>query len=365
MSCSLWDSLGAAARDDDDRMTQRHLRHRAHNYNKLLRQQSIPKATPVIGVLAQPYNGTTTHEYIAASYIKWLEGAGARTIVIPYQPQSTAVLDDILSQIHMVFLPGGEAAFPKQMLFYLLDRIRQINQEPVSYFPVWGTCLGFEFLMQYAAARLGQDERLVDSVLDSDFVADNRTWSLYNVTAHGLYAEPEIYKIVATTNTTFNNHHQGITPIAFANHGLAAWWHVTSLNHDDRGKTFVSTVEPANDDLLPWYGTQYHPEKNTYEYAMYPHTNIPYEDIDHSPTGIQFSQHLAQFVVQSLARRSVTANPTRQYTKTNLYPPVFTYPMALGYHGFEQVYVIPSAASSTASSSSATTSRRGNPSVES
>ena len=303
--------------------------------------------TPVIGVLSQPLHtnftqhssrisneyqtfpsnnttrGDAQYDYIAASYIKWLEGAGARTIVIPYNA-SKSTLDEILTQIHMVFLPGGAAPYPES-LTYLLDKLRQ---RP-SFFPVWGTCLGFEFLVQYAG---GLD------ILDSDYVAENVSLALEHVVLRHLYQKPRIYKTVTTTNTTLNNHHQGITPTAFLqNTNLTELWEITSLNHDANGKAFVTTIEPKPGQPS-WFGVQYHPEKNAYEYATYPHTNIPFEAIDHSPTGIQFSFDMARHVVH-LARLSMKRNPSHQYTLVDKYPPVYMYPIKVG-TAFEQIYVI-------------------------
>lgn len=291
--------------------------------------------TPVIGVLAQPnrWENTTENDsyYIAASYIKWLESAGARTIAIPFEASSD-LLDELFTQIHMVFLPGGDAEYPTAMLNYLLDKIRQHNLQG-HYFPVWGTCLGFEFLVQYVAGT--------DTVLDSHYVANNLSLALENVLPLQLYYDAVTYKTVTSTNTTFHNHHNGIQPTTFlSNFYLNDTFWITSTNHDDLGQEFVSSMEPRFPHQFPLYGVQYHPEKNAFEYATYPDwPNVPYQDIDHSPTGVAFSFHLAEFVVQHLARRSVLANPTHQYTLSHRFPPVYTYPQKVGVQ-FELIYII-------------------------
>jgi hypothetical protein len=122
---------------------------------------------------------------------------------------------------------------------------------------------------------------------------------------------------------------------------LNSLWNVTSINHDANGRPFVSTIEPKDPDRFPIYGVQYHPEKNAFEYATYPGTNIPYENIDHSEAGVAFSMHLARFWVD-LVRRGQITNPMHEYTKPSLYPTINAYPIRTGLK-FEQIYILPKA----------------------
>jgi len=285
-------------------------------------------ASPVIGILSQP---TKDADYIAASYVKWLEAGGARSIPIPYDA-SPALVDDIFAQINAVLLPGGASQFPSSVI-YLLNRVVESNNQG-RYFPVWGTCLGFEFLLQYAGGT---------SILASDYNAENVSLPLFNVKPKELYADPKIYMTVSERNVTLNNHMQGITPFAFAQNDLLSnLWTITSTNIDMSGKPFVSTMEPIHPDSFPLYGVQYHPEKNSFEYATYPHTNIPYEAIDHSEEAVDFSIHMARFFVD-LARKAQHINQYHAYNKPDIYPTIYTYPIRVGIK-FEEIYVIPKAA---------------------
>lgn len=152
---------------------------------------------------------------------------------------------------------------------------------------------------------------------------------------------------------------------------------MTNLDHT--GRPFVSHDPMTH----PYYGVQYHPEKNAFEYATYPGTNIPYEAIDHSPEGMRLTTHLGRFFVDLMrtpkrktththsvagttsttSTSSVRLRPTKQTTTTTTYyPPVYTYPHKVGI-AFQEYYVIPSSAtvntspkSSSSSSASRTTS---------
>jgi gamma-glutamyl hydrolase len=294
-----------------------------------------------------PQQQPPQQHYIAASYVKWLEAGGARSIPIPYDADP-ALLDELWTQMHALFLPGGDAVMPPAVP-YLLDKIRDSNTNAQHYFPVWGTCLGFEYLIQYVSSKTADDDDDEhqspdnNSALQSGFDATNISLPLENVRQQAIYADPDIYETVRTCAVTMNNHHQGIEPQHFMDHtSLTAVWNITSTNHDRTGRPFVSTVEPLDPDRFPVWGVQYHPEKNAFEYATYPGTTIPYEAIDHSEPAVAFSMYMARFVVD-LARRTVAEHtPEHDYTKPDRFPTVTQYPMQTGIK-FEQIYLIPNA----------------------
>ena len=54
---------------------------------------------------------------------------------------------------------------------------------------------------------------------------------------------------------------------------------------------YVSTVEHKN---LPIYGTQWHPEKNAFEWS----TLENHDSMPHDPKAIQMAQYMANFFVE-------------------------------------------------------------------
>ena len=80
---------------------------------------------PVFGILSQPYiseddsNNLSQHEenstYVAASYVKWLEDGGARSIPIPFDASPTLVRS-ILEQVDGVLFPGGGSSLPSSAI---------------------------------------------------------------------------------------------------------------------------------------------------------------------------------------------------------------------------------------------------------
>ncbi len=306
------------------------------------------RSRPVVGILSQPtfpsYRADN-FDYIAASYVKWLESAGARSIVIPYGADDN-LIEEIFTQINGLLFPGGATSLPKNVdTIWRLVMERNTN----GSFPVWGTCLGFEFLVML----VGGGEGVLDSGFDSenitlplifpseeDVVDSNGVFSVHSA----LYTPSSpMRNTLENANITMNNHHQGITPSHFLeNEKLTDFFYITSTNLDRQGRQFVSTIESKN---YPIYGVQYHPEKNNFEYglmdALQPDTKYysdqPYEVINHSEEAVEFSMQLASFFVGKV-RRSTSGN----YNMTVRHPVVGQYTMVQG-RGFEQIYLIPKA----------------------
>jgi gamma-glutamyl hydrolase len=300
----------------------------------------VKEAAPVIGILAQPLfrvNATTYEDlYIAASYVKWLEAGGGRSIPIPYDTQSTELLDDLFGQINGLFLPGGDSTLPFA-IHYLLQKADDSNRRG-AYFPVWGTCLGFEFLMEFFGGDAAMQSGFNSTNISLPLLINPKTYRQ----SSRLYNDTNVYTSVTQYPITMNNHHQGIEPLRLAqNPSLEQLWHVTSTNVDLNGRPFVSTAEPKDPESFPFYGVQYHPEKNAFEYATYPNTNIPYEAIDHSATAVSFSIYMAQFFL-NLVRYGQIHNREHSYTMVEQFPTMSAYPIETGIK-YEQRFIIPKA----------------------
>jgi gamma-glutamyl hydrolase len=227
---------------------------------------------PIVGVFTQPssYSDEPCNGdcfYIAASYVKYIESAGARVVPIPYEAE-TEELDYLFESMNGFLYTGGGADM-SDAAKYLYSKAVQANDEG-DFFPVWGTCLGFEWLM---IATSGNDS-ILDSVFDSenysiplDFTAAVSQSRLFS------HAPPEVVKTLATENVTMNNHMAGIAVDHFyATPELSTFYNVLSTNTDRAGWEFVSTVEAYN---YPIYGTQWHPEKVIYcPLAYYQHAQL-------------------------------------------------------------------------------------------
>ena len=243
------------------------------------------------GVFSQPSTSSSPAcggkcTYIAASYVKYLEAAGARVVPVDFYA-SDAELDHLFESLNGFLFPGklksshrlltlctfnfiglthdlgGSAGFPASAQ-YIFDKTVAANKGG-DFSPLWGTCMGFQWLL-IAASR---DQDVLDpksGQMDAynysipleftDSAAKSRLFS---------YASPTEFKILASENVTMNNHHYGIWTDHFkSTSSLSTFFDALSVNKDRNGDEFISTIEAFN---YPIYGSQWHPEKNPFEYV--------------------------------------------------------------------------------------------------
>jgi gamma-glutamyl hydrolase len=224
---------------------------------------------PVIGVFTQPsgaYPGLNNVEYLAASYVKFAESAGARVVPIRYT-SSLAELKALFQGLNGILYPGGGASLdPASSAYYraaayMMDLAEASNARG-KRFPVWGTCLGWEFLAVWAAGSNYSVLQASGTFHDAGVVAPvTLTAAALRSTLLGRSA----VRSAISQRSSFFNHEMGVDPSLFAaNAKLRDTFVVLGLARDVNGKAFVAVVEGRN---RPYFGLQFHPEKAVYEWS--------------------------------------------------------------------------------------------------
>lgn len=288
---------------------------------------------PIIGILAQNtgsfMNKTFGPTYIVASYVKYIESAGGRVVPIR-NDLSEEQLEKLFSSINGVLFPGGGAdlfdssyARTGKILFNLAVKANKAG----DVFPLWGTCLGFEFL-----STCGSGGAQVTSLVDGEnySVPLNLSEGYQSSRLFGSSAPEEIITYLKTKDVTFNHHRACVSTDEYhSNKALNEFFRLLSTNRDKEGKKeFVSTIEAYD---YPFYGTQWHPEKNSFEWTSR-------EAINHSKEAVLVTQYMANFFVNQ-ARLSGHHFPNKQEEEDALiykYSPVYCDPEITDY---EQCYV--------------------------
>lgn len=250
--------------------------------------------TPIIAVLSQETSGDSSifpdgnyDSYIAASYIKFVESAGARAIPV-WIGQSEEYYRRVVQYTNGLLLPGGTTNFTDaggygEAATLLYNIAVEYNLNGV-YYPVWGTCMGMEVLM-FTAVNGTHDVRVVCSLpkvsLPLDFAENYQNSRLFS------QAPPEILEILGTKNTTYNHHTYCITRDVMAQSGISDEWNILATNKDSLDVEFVSVLEHVE---YPIYGVQFHPEKNVFEFSKA-------EAFPHSADDIKPPQFFANFLV--------------------------------------------------------------------
>lgn len=300
-----------------------------------------PPATnlrPVIGIVSQPWHTEPGLSYIAASYPKWVEMAGARAVPLK-MGDSDEYINSIMSQLNGVLWPGGGADIQNASSEYykfaanIWNKAIALNDAGI-YFPQWGTCLGFEFIHVMAAGGApGGDP----SVLQCDFDSEDLPLPL-NFTSGAAKSSrmlagmpPPLFEALSQEPITQNEHRCAIPTGVYQkgdsfNADVASFFDVVATNLDRSGKSFVSMVEGKK---YPVFGMQAHPEKSNFEWTTKEKQPIP-----HTRHAVEMSQWFAAFFAEEARRNSqVLVNASQELIYR--YNP--TYTGATGGY-FEQVY---------------------------
>ncbi|XP_065861914.1 gamma-glutamyl hydrolase 2-like [Euphorbia lathyris] len=307
-----------------------------HNDSSL----SVPKCTapdtklnyrPVIGILTHPgdgasgrLNNATNTSYIAASYVKFVESAGARVIPLIYN-EPAEILFEKLNLVNGVLFTGGWA---KNGLYY--DTVKAVFKQVLAkndagdHFPLYAICLGFELLTMI----ISEDT----SILESFNAADQASTLQFmkNINIEGTVFQrfpPDLLRKMSTDCLVMQNHHYGISPKGLQeNQDLSGFFKILTTSADSDNQVYVSTVQAYN---YPVTAFQWHPEKNAFEWGL---SMIP-----HSEDAIQVTQHVANFFV-SEARKSLNRPPARKVLDNLIYNYSPTYCGKAG-KGYDEVYI--------------------------
>nr|XP_015209057.1 PREDICTED: gamma-glutamyl hydrolase isoform X1 [Lepisosteus oculatus] len=278
-----------------------------------------------LGVLAQEIKSSENPEisYIAASYVKFLESAGARVVPVRIN-QSQEDYEKLFNSINGFLLPGGgvnliSSGYAKAAsVFYQLAI--KANSEG-DYFPIWGTCLGFEELTYLTSGKILLVRTNTTSVaLPLIFTKGARESRLFK------NFPTELLEALATESITENSHIWSLSVEKYnSDEKLRKFYNILTTNKDEKLE-FVSTMEAYD---VPIYGTQWHPEKNAFEWTR------PY--IPHSPNAVKATFYMADFFVNE-ARKNFHHFPSEEEESKAL---IYNYiPVYKGNHSaFEQIYI--------------------------
>eukprot|EP00256_Glycine_max_P066320 XP_025980915.1 gamma-glutamyl hydrolase 2 isoform X2 [Glycine max] len=257
---------------------------------------------PVIGIVSHPGDGAsgrlsnaTGASYIAASYVKFVEAAGARVVPLIYTEP------------------------PEKLLKKILEK-----NDAGDHFPLFATCLGFELITMI----ISQDNNILE-----EFSASNQASTLQFVENANIGESvfqrfpPELLGKMSTDCLVMQNHRYGISPGKLLNNPkLSSFFEILTTCTDEDDKVYVSTVRSQN---YPVTGFQWHPEKNAFEWGS---PRIP-----HTEDAIQITQYVANFLV-SEARKSLNRPVAQELLDNLIYNYSPTYCGKAG-KGYDEVYI--------------------------
>ena len=292
---------------------------------------------PVIGVLSQDISRSIEDIYpdkyhiIAASYVKFLESSGARVVPI-FINQTQEYYDEMFESINGLLFPGGgvsiyglsQYSIVGKMMF---EKALEANQQG-DYFPIWGTCLGFELLVLLA----NQDRRYLSDCYSKYVGLPLIYQNDFSKSIMGQSMPQDVINVLGSSNVTVNMHRYCLTPENFTHFEMDNFWYSLSTSIDEYGLEFISLVEAKH---YPFWGSQFHPEKNAFEWLA----KLPDKDI-HSRKAVYSNSWFSEFFVEK-ARQSPHRFPDVETLERHLiynFNPTYTGNREIDY-AFQQTYL--------------------------
>lgn len=234
------------------------------------------------------------NQYVFASYVKYLEMAGARVVIVQGYQSDHFYQDLFHNKLNGLLLPGGKVDIVTSEstrvanMFYKMAI--QAYDERGDYFPIWGTCQGFEQLTVLTSGQnLLQLTDSEDLALPLNLTKDWRSSRMLGD------APSDVIEYLQKENVTGNYHDWSLLVETFLEtEALRSFYRAISTNWDRNSKKqFVSTFESMR---YPIYGVQFHPEMNIFSWS-------PGLSVQHTPHAVRVAQYFANFFVDE-ARKS-------------------------------------------------------------
>ena len=214
------------------------------------------KLTPSIcvGIITIPHMKKTKYgdAHIMKAYVDWFEERGVRVIPIPYD---TTQHEAYFQMVNGLFIPGGETTYIIKNKTFVdsITKFFELSLAKDEYFPIWGTCFGFEMLMFLIGGFTKLKHYPARGFYPLDITNAGSKSRMFQ-------SFPPRYTHYLEHNKSCNNNHQyGISPTDFLqNDHLRRFYNILATSIDDNGKEYVAAIEGK---VNPVYGVQWHPER--------------------------------------------------------------------------------------------------------
>lgn len=203
-----------------------------------------------VGIISIPHKPRYSH--IMKSYVDWFENRGIRVVPIPYDSHD---IEELFHTVNGLVIPGGDMPYIMDNPQFIsnITKIFELSLEKKEYFPIWGTCFGFEmllFLVGGFTTLKGYDAHGFYPMKITDEGHSSRMMRSFS-------KEYKVY--LEKKKSTMQNHAYGISVEDFmSNLHLRRFYTILATSVDNSGKEYICAIEAKS---YPIYGVQFHPER--------------------------------------------------------------------------------------------------------
>lgn len=250
---------------------------------------TFPNTRPIIGLLTSPSEFPDIYSaQLPTAYVKWIESAGARVVVIHHEEPSH-VLDYLLSSVNAVVITGDvnqlktAECLPEDNTY--LAAVKQIlskvieDRETGSYMALWASSLGMTSIQQLVSGTCSlANVNVTNTMLTTYLTAEGHFSQMIEA------SDSQLRSSLQTFNLVYHNHEYGTRLTSYAAvEKLQQFFKVVSVSKDLQGEYFVSSIEGKTH---PIFGVMWQPELPQFEWGL---------------TGIGLNDHGAIVVAQYFA----------------------------------------------------------------
>uniref|UniRef100_D3TMZ6 folate gamma-glutamyl hydrolase n=1 Tax=Glossina morsitans morsitans TaxID=37546 RepID=D3TMZ6_GLOMM len=268
--------------------------------------------SPLIGILCmdiaqelQRKYGELIHSYISAAYVKYLESMGARVVPI-WISRPRAYYEEIMEKINGILLPGGAVFLDDskcsenlrndcvQSSKFIYEIAEERNNDG-KYFPLWGTCLGYQLMLLHSCKGNSNDIRSECKKMECSLPIILENSQVLQNSQLLKDCNEELVAAMSQLPFGYHSHRYCVTKEILSDFKIANQWTVLATNKDSEGLEFISVIEHKK---YPFFGSQIHPEQIYYEYDDYDDDRGRCQSF----RCLEITQYFAKFFVQCCHR---------------------------------------------------------------
>jgi len=205
-------------------------------------------------------------EVIEAKYVNFIEKGGGRVVPISYK-WSKSEIKEVMSKINGILFSGGDtelrifedgiavektAFLEKSKIVY--DAAIEMNKKGI-YFPVWGTCLGFEIMVLLDSKDLNFLKRCYYEKYDTHYIIN---YDEYRKSKLLKAFDKNQINLLETQDIMYSNHNFMIDIDKFATNKNMKYRILAYSPLPDNSINYISLLEHKK---YPFYASQLHPER--------------------------------------------------------------------------------------------------------